>query len=122
LGLRYAKQQQKVQHYERAQRDLAAIPGVNEVAFIYNPPLSRLDSVPPPVQLEGQSMAEAFRNPYVNLQMISDNYFEMMKIPLKAGRFFTNFDREGAEPVAIVSERLAKLLWPGQNPIGKRLL
>jgi len=121
LGLRYAKQQRKVQYYEQAQRDLAAIPGVKEVAFIYNPPLSRLDSVPPPVRLEGQSMAEAFGNPYVNLQMISDNYFEMMKIPLKTGRFFTSFDREGTEPVAIVSERLAKLLWPGQDPIGKRM-
>jgi len=122
LGLRYAKQQQKVQYYERAHRDLAAIPGVKEVAFIYNPPLSRLDSVPPPVRLEGQSMTEAFRNPFVNLQMISDNYFEMMKIPLKAGRFFASSDREETELVAIVSERLAKLLWPGQNPIGKRLL
>jgi len=65
LGLRYAKQQQKVQYYERAQHDPAAIPAVKEVAFIYNPPLSRFDLVPPPVRLEGQSMAEAFRNPYV---------------------------------------------------------
>jgi putative ABC transport system permease protein len=122
LGMRYAKQQQKVQFYDRAQRDLAALPGVKEVAFAYNLPLARLDSVPPPVRLEGQSMTDAFRNPYVNLQMISDNYFETMQIPLKAGRFFTSFDREETEPVAIVSERLAKLLWPGQDPIGKRLM
>jgi len=67
------------------------------VAFIYNPPLSRLDAVPPPVQIEGQSIAEALRNPYVNLEMISDNYFELMKIPLKSGRLFTSFDREGTE-------------------------
>jgi predicted permease len=122
LGMHYPRQQQMAQFYERAQRDLAALPGVKEVAFTYNPPLSRLDSVPPPIRLEGQSMLEAFRNPYVNLQMISDNYFEAMKIPLKAGRFFTPFDRQESEPVTIVSERLAKLLWPGQNPIGKRLL
>src|ERR1700756_3209270 len=84
LGMHYPRQQQMAQFYERAQRDLAALPGVKEVAFTYNPPLSRLDSVPPPIRLEGQSMLEAFRNPYVNLQMISDNYFEAMKIPLKA--------------------------------------
>ncbi len=122
LGMRYARQQQKVQYYEQAQRDLAAIPGVQGVAFIYNPPLSRLDSVPPPIQLEGQSPVDALRNPYVNLQMASDNYFEFLKIPLKAGRFFNQFDREDTQPVTVISERLAKLLWPGQNPIGKRFL
>ena len=78
--------------------------------------------MPPPVQLEGQSAADALRNPYVNLQMVSDNYFDLMKIPLKAGRAFTPFERESTELVAIVSERLAKMLWPGQDPIGKRLL
>jgi putative ABC transport system permease protein len=122
LGAKYAGQPRKVQYYERAQHDLAAIPGVQAVAFIYNPPLSRLDSVPPPVQLEGQSAADALRNPYVNLQMVSDNYFGLMNIPLKAGRGFTPFERESTELVAIVSERLAKMLWPGQDPIGKRLL
>ncbi len=122
LGVKYAAQPRKVQYYERAQHDLAAIPGVQAVAFIYNPPLSRLDSVPPPVQLEGQSAADALRNPYVNLQLVSDNYFELMNIPLKAGRRFTPFERESTELVAIVSERLAKMLWPGQDPIGKRLL
>jgi putative ABC transport system permease protein len=122
LGVHYAAQDAKVQYYERAQREIAAIPGVQGVAFIYNPPLSRLDAVPPPVQTEGQSAAEALHNPYVNLEMVSDNYFELMKIPLKAGRFFTAFDRPGTELVAIVSERLAKLLWPGQDPLGKRLM
>jgi putative ABC transport system permease protein len=122
LGRHYAGQDAKVQYYERAQRDLTAIPGVQNVAFIYNPPLARLDAVPPPVQIEGQSAADALRNPYVNLQMISDNYFELMKIPMKAGRSFTEFDRQGTEPVTIVSQRLARLLWPGQDPLGKRLM
>lgn len=122
LGGRYGPQEKRTQYYERAQQNLGAMPGVQGVAFTYNPPLSRLDAQPPPVQIEGQSMAEAMRNPYVNLQMISDNYFELMQIPLKSGRFFSTFDRPGAEPVTIVSERLAKLLWPGQDPIGKRLM
>ena len=122
LGMRYGTQQQRVLYYDRARRDLASIPGVEAVAFIYNPPLSRLDAVPPPILLEGQSPAEALRNPYVNLQMASDNYFEFLRIPLKAGRSFNQFDREDTEPVTVISERLAKMSWPGQNPIGKRFL
>jgi hypothetical protein len=38
-------------------------------------------------------------------------------LPLKAGRGFNRFDREETEPVTIVSERLAKMLWPGQFPL-----
>ena len=119
---RYSTQEQISQYYERTQQNLAAIPGFHGVAFIYNPPLARLDAEPLTVQIEGQSPADAHRNPYVNVQMISENYFDLMKIPLKAGRFFTEFDRIGSEPVAIVSERLAKSLWPGEDPLGKRLL
>jgi predicted permease len=62
------------------------------------------------------------RNPYVIQPVISENYFALMHIPLKAGRSFTNFDRAGTEPVAIVSERLAKVLWPDRDAVGQRIL
>jgi putative ABC transport system permease protein len=44
-----------------------------------------------------------------------------MEIPLRAGRRFSAFDHAGSEPVAIVSARLAERLWPGEDPIGRRL-
>jgi hypothetical protein len=62
------------------------------------------------------------RNPYVNFQQISENYFELMRIPLKAGRLFNGFDGKDGEQVAIVSERLARVLWPGKDPLAQRLL
>lgn len=46
----------------------------------------------------------------------------MMHIPLKAGRTFAPFDRAGSEPVAMVSERLAKALWPGGDTVGQRVV
>jgi predicted permease len=108
---------------ERAQEKLAAVAGIDAVAFAPNPPLSRQeDSVPATVQIDGQSVQDAMRNPYVNFQQISENYFEVMGIPLKAGRFFTKFDGKDSEPVVIVSERLAGLLWPNKDAIGQRLL
>ena len=42
-----------------------------------------------------------------------------MRIPLRAGRLFR--DEGEAEPVAVLSESAAQLLWPGENPLGKRL-
>src|SRR5215213_2897699 len=43
------------------------------------------------------------------------------RFPVRRGRGFTETDRHGAEPVAVVSEELARALWPGQDPIGKRI-
>jgi putative ABC transport system permease protein len=110
-------------YYERALEQIAAIPGVDGVGFIYSPPLAGLESSSPnTVQAEGQTVDAALRNPYVTHQGTSETYFQVMGIPLLAGRRFSAFDRKDADPVAIVSERLANLLWPGQNAIGRRLL
>jgi putative ABC transport system permease protein len=53
-------------------------------------------------------------------QLVSSNFFAAMRIRLLAGRSFTESDREGAEPVAIISQSAAERLWPGENPLGKR--
>jgi putative ABC transport system permease protein len=119
---RYGKQETIARYYDRALEALAATPGVEDVAIAPNPPLARQEeSAPNTVQAEGQPVEEALRNPYVLRQNISEHYFSLMRIPLKAGRTFTQFDRADAEPVAIVNERLAARLWPGRDPVGQRL-
>jgi putative ABC transport system permease protein len=53
---------------------------------------------------------------------VSPDYLRTMRIPLIAGRDFSAADRPDGPPVAIVTQALAKRLWPGQTPLGKRLL
>lgn len=119
---RYIDQQTISRYYQQALEKLRGIPGVSDAAFISYPPLSRQeDGEPSTVQKEGQGLDEALRNPYVNHQSVSENYLQFAGIALKAGRRFSEFDGEGSEPVAIVSERLAKVLWPGQDSLGRRL-
>lgn len=55
------------------------------------------------------------------VRVVSDGYFEALGIPLKAGREFTESDRASTEPVVMVSETLARTLWPGQDPIGQMM-
>jgi predicted permease len=57
--------------------------------------------------------------PYI--QAVSSDYFRTVGTDLVAGRVFTPADREGSEPVAIVSETMARTLWPGANAIGSCL-
>ena len=64
---------------------------------------------------------QAASNPSLNLESIHPNYFSTIEAPIVRGRPFSAADREGTVNVAIVSEDVASRLWPGQNPIGKRL-
>jgi putative ABC transport system permease protein len=57
----------------------------------------------------------------VNHRLISPALFQTMGVPLLRGRDFSAFDRAGAQPVAIVSDSLARRLWPDSDPIGRRI-
>jgi hypothetical protein len=52
---------------------------------------------------------------------ISANYFRTLKIPLRRGRDFSAADTERSQPVAIVSELLARKYWPHRDPVGQRI-
>jgi predicted permease len=53
--------------------------------------------------------------------IVTPDYLKVMGIPLRAGRFFTDDDRVGSNPVSVIDEVLARYAFKGQDPIGKRL-
>jgi len=55
------------------------------------------------------------------LQIVTPGYFETLRTPLRRGRGFTADDRRTAPRVMVVSETFARLAWPGEDPIGKRV-
>ena len=60
--------------------------------------------------------------PETFVRIVSDGYFHAMGIALRAGRDFTERDRDPNARVIIINETLAHRLWPGQDPIGKTLI
>src|SRR5208282_1441127 len=54
------------------------------------------------------------------LQIVTPGYLSTVRIPLKAGRDFSPQDTRDKTIVTIVNETLARTLWPGENPLGKR--
>jgi len=69
---------------------------------------------------EGQVYEEG-HYPDAFVRIVSNGYFEAMGIPLLAGRDFTERDTPTSEKVIIINETLARRLWPGQDPIGKKI-
>jgi putative ABC transport system permease protein len=71
---------------------------------------------------EGQpeTPEQANRNPIVNYQSATPEYFTAMGIPLRRGRLFSEEDRATSPRVTLISESTAAAFFPGQDPVGKR--
>jgi predicted permease len=61
------------------------------------------------------------QHPEAYIRVVSDGYFEAAGLHLQAGRAFTERDRDSSERVVIVNQALARILWPGQDPIGQAM-
>jgi putative ABC transport system permease protein len=106
------------QTFERMIEATAALPGVKSVAVVSRAPLAGGGSSNG-LLAEGKPFDTAN---LVNsqLQIISPSYLSTARVPLKAGRDFTAQDTRDRTLVTIVNETLARTMWPGENPIGKR--
>jgi putative ABC transport system permease protein len=110
------------QFFQQLLERLSGLPGVASAALTSNLPLAaERQEGKLTFTVEGQSADEQQRNPFVNDIRVSPNYFQAMGIPLVAGRTLTEFDTAATERVGVISQRLAERLFPGQNPLGKRL-
>jgi predicted permease len=69
---------------------------------------------------EGEQTDPNNRGTLVNFDDVTPGHFETMRIPLISGRDFTDFDRENTTRVAVINEAMAKIVWPGQEALGKR--
>jgi predicted permease len=97
-------------------RELAVIPGVRSVGVTNQIPL-RGESWT--CDLRDMDAPGKEVSAVANFRFVNPTYWETLGIPLKVGRFIESADRN--RPVAVLSERAARALWPGQDPIGKRV-
>jgi putative ABC transport system permease protein len=108
----------RAQRYVRAVRDrLAAVPGVNSVAFARG--WGFVWGGSPAEAAVGVSTGDT--SLHVEAHFTSPDFFATLRIPLLAGREFDNADIVGAPPVAVVSRSLAHRLWPAGAPVGRTI-
>lgn len=119
-GRKYNDKQTILNTYRQLWDGLEHSPGAVAAGGVTSLPLSDAFAWTP-ITVEGRVPlpGEKFLN--ADERVVAGHYFEAMEIPLRRGRFF-NAQDDATKPIAvIVDEYMADQLWPGQDPIGKRI-
>ena len=106
--------------YPQLLERVAAIPGVRSAAITSVVPLSENDSEIPFWPGAGPQPPQD-RLTLGMFYIVTSRYLDVMKIPLRQGRFFTDHDDLASSPVVVIDEVMARHVFPGQDPIGKQL-
>jgi predicted permease len=117
---KYDKPEKQFVFFQTVLQRLASAPGVTAAGAGSSLPFSGNDNTAS-FGIEDRPAAPGDPGPHGANRVVSPGYFSSLGIPLLKGRYFSDADRKGAQPVAIVDENLAEQYWPDQDPIGKRL-
>jgi predicted permease len=112
--------QARLATYEEILRRAAALPGVTAAGAADALPLDGSRSAVV-FTAEGTEGDDRSRVPTVQYSSATPRYFDVMGIRLLRGRTFGSQDDGRAAPVVVVTGSIARLSWPGQDPVGKRL-
>jgi predicted permease len=99
---------------------LAALPGVREVGVGWNVPL-RASGVLLELKAEGRDEQPGVPRPVAEYRTATPEYFRAAGIPLISGREFAATDRSDGQKVVVLNRTLAEQLFPGKDPIGRRV-
>jgi putative ABC transport system permease protein len=72
-------------------------------------------------RVEGRPAATGSQGPFAEEHFVTPSYFQTMQIALLRGRTFSETDKEDTPKVVLVNNYMARELWPGQDPVGKRI-
>jgi predicted permease len=115
---KYTEEAQQTAFFDRLLQKTRSLPGVLSIGIVSALPLQGetwLDLA----AAEGDQRP-LFERPMVNVRFVNPDYFKTLRIPFRAGQPFDDSQRN--RKVVIVSQGTARRLWPGRNPLGRRLL
>jgi len=113
---RYGEQSKRTAFFDQLLQQVEALPGVESAAVINGLPVS-FQGGGSTFIIEGRAEAQS-TTPMCTYRIISPDYFRTLGIPLLSGR---DFSRSDSEPCAIISESLARRVWPDGDALGQRI-
>ena len=120
-GGSYATWDDVQQFYTTLLGEIRLQPGIESAGAATALPLDTGWATRLPYVIEGQPVALTDA-PVAQHVSVSAGYFEAFRVPLIAGRWFTDRDTKDTEPVILVNQTLARRMFPGQDPVGHRIM
>jgi putative ABC transport system permease protein len=121
LPAKYPTDQQKRDFFKLATERMAELPGVKSAAAVLTLPLGGdTFSVGRAFIREGRP-ATPEESVNAAFYLATPDYFRTLQIPVTAGRAFTDRDTDQSPPAIIINETMARLYFPGESPVGKRI-
>lgn len=118
----YPQDESRVQYFEELVDGIEALPGVQRAAITSTLPMDPSGTdFDLPRRAEGHPLLPESELRQTDYRVVSPGYLEAMGMELKAGRDFNRFDRAETTQVLLITESLAEELWPGEDPLGKRI-
>jgi putative ABC transport system permease protein len=121
LASTYPTPERLLQFFDEVEREVRAIPGVRNVAYTTALPLGATDDGPRSFEVVGDPPSANGLRPAASFQRVSHPYFDTLRIPIVAGRGFTDRDTLTSPRVCIVSEAFVRKYLGGRSPIGMQL-
>jgi len=118
--IKYAKSEQQIAFFDEVLRRVSVLPGVRGAAISAALPLSWIRITP--VLPEGQTEVPLPQRPFIDIEAISPQWFQTMRVPLLEGRAFSDADDSKAPKVVVVNETFARHFWPNENPLEKHIV
>src|SRR5262245_37583134 len=112
---------QRPQFNRELRARLNALPGVQAAAYSGTLPLTDTGIITARLTVVGGEPVPDEQKPPALQHYASPDYFRAMEMKLRAGRSFTELDTENTLPVTVINETLARRLFAGDDPIGKRV-
>jgi putative ABC transport system permease protein len=118
---KYAGEGKSGNFFQQLETRVASLPGVQSVGLITELPLSGQPN-DIPFTVEGRPPVTPDRAFDADFRRVNQNYFGAMHIPLLRGRNFTEQEVRQSDKVTIVSQQLVDIVFPNEDPLGKRLV
>ncbi len=115
----YPERSDQVRFWDTLLTRIQAQPGIRSAAV--------MDSLPGhgssdgPVSIEGRDYGDTATKPFVNHVTASPSYFDIFRLAATRGRVFDSRDREDSLTAAVINEKMAREMFKGDSPIGKRV-
>ena len=118
---RYPTKPEQAEFFNRVVERLKASPQVTAAAIGLGLPINGFGARAP-YSVDGRPILPLSQRALADFQVVSEDFFKLLRIPLRAGRGFDAHDRAGAPGVCLINETLAKRLFPDGPAVGKVLM